>query len=364
MKKADAIYLGECTRRIQNKGNLSKLEAKRALLIILEDTSSLSDFYWGALFTGIQTKSPTYEEITGFVEATVEFDPAIRSNDDPSKMIIATSNPVVAITGSGKDSWKTFNISTAASFVAASCEICMIKPGSSSTSSFSGAMQILPHLGIMPVHGLDQAEKIIRHTNLLIMDYIDLVPRYALRYANLFHHFHPLSYVLPAIAIPFRLDGVVHGIADDNVELGMELVSHYGPLNTMCVATKNAEHEIADEFIPFGEAFFSAKLGGDRFNGRVSNQVPDNVYFISHGRSHGENAAKVKVALEGNRDFLPSRAVAMSAATILYVAGSAASLDDGYEIAVRAIESGKALEKLEEYAKFSRSLAADSDSSG
>lgn len=363
MDKTNAMYLGKCIQRIQNGGYLSKSEAMRALLIILEDTSTLSDFYWGALFASIQTRNPAHDEIAGFVEAAMEFDPAILSNDDPRKIIIPVSNPVVAITGSGKDTWKTFNVSTAASFVAASCDICTIKPSSSAISSLSGGIDILPYLGIIPVHGLDQAIKIAKHTNLLIMDYADLVPRYALRYDNLFYHFHPLSYVLPAIAIPLRLDGVVHGIADDNVKLGAELISYYGPSNIICAATKKAEHEIADEFMPFGEAFFCAKVNGNHFTFRVSNPLPDDVNLISPGRSHEENAAKVKAALMGDRNFPLSQIVAMSAALVLYVAGSVVSLDEGYEIAIRAIESAKAIKKLEEYAKFSRSLATFSDSS-
>ena len=228
MKRTDAVFLGKCVRRATNGETLSAPEANRAFRTILQDDDTLSNFYWGALFSSLQARKPTYDEIVGFVEAASDFDSRI-CLDNSAKVEINTSKPVVAITGSGKDTCKTFNISTTAGFIAASCGVCVVKPGSPAVTAISGATQILPHLGIALVHDVQRAREIAEQTDLAIFGFADVVPRYAQRYDELFHHFHPLSYVMPVVAIPFKLDGVVFGIADENVELGLRLIRRFGP---------------------------------------------------------------------------------------------------------------------------------------
>jgi anthranilate phosphoribosyltransferase len=147
MKKQDAIYLGNLVRSTVACKQLDKADAERAFTLILEDNTPLADFYWGSLCSAVQVRGPKKHEIEGFLEAAAKFDKKICLNHG-QKMPISTDKPVVAITGSGKDTWKTFNVSTTASFIAASCGACVVKPGSSATSSMTGAVQVLDFLGM------------------------------------------------------------------------------------------------------------------------------------------------------------------------------------------------------------------------
>jgi anthranilate phosphoribosyltransferase len=355
MHKSQASYLGKCVHDIQNGKRLSVPEAKKAFTIILENKTSLAEFYWGALFSCIQTRKPEIEEIVGFVESVQEYESKIISNNS-SKFVVPISQPIVAICGSGKDTWKTFNISTAASFIAASCGVCVFKPGSIATSSISGAIQILPHLGISIAKNLNQAVDAIKQTGIGIVKFSDFVPKYAQRYDGLFHHFHPLSYIIPAISIPIKLDGIVYGISNENINLSMSLIKQYGPKNIAVVTTKRNKDDYTDELLPFGESFFIAEIGSKNFNIRKSNPIPHNIQVISHGNSHKENAEKLKLSLSEGRESLLSQAAAMTAAGILIVGGVVNNLSEGYEVAVDAIQSGKAINKLKEYAKYSHDV--------
>ena len=142
MKKQNAQYIASLLSKLQLGTILSTEEAKKSLTYILEENTSVSNNLWGSLFSSIQTRGPQLDEMTGFINAVAEFDNKVVLNNE-NKLDLELNKKVVAITGSGKDTWKTFNISTAASFVAACFDICVIKPGSSATSAITGATQVL-----------------------------------------------------------------------------------------------------------------------------------------------------------------------------------------------------------------------------
>ncbi len=348
MNKEQAIYLGNCIREIQEGGTLSASDSEKTFSIILENNTTLGDFYWGSLFAAIQARVPRLDEISGFLTAAAKFDKKLIL-DNSKKPALNSSKPVVAISGSGKDTWKTFNVSTTASFIAACCGACVVKPGSSATSSLTGAVQILDHLGIPQISDFSIARKLAKETDLTIVNFANSVPRYAKRYDGIFHHFHPLSYVMPVVAIPFRTDSVVYGIADENVDFSLQLVTRYGPGNAAVVATKKSDEEITDELLPFGEGRFAVMVKGKHFSNKMFNPVPENIGLIAHGNSHAENADKLVEALSGDRQSPLTKAACMAAASMLVTAGVSSNLDDAYEAALEAVESGKALSKLKQY---------------
>ena len=50
-------------------------------------------------------------------------------------------------------------------------------------------------------------------------------------------------------------------------------------------------------------------------------------------------------------------AVCLNAGAVLYISGKAKTIKDGYEMAMNAIDSGKALSKLTQIVEVSKSLA-------
>ena len=88
----------------------------------------------------ITAKGATPEEIAGIWEAIYAIDTV--------KVHPEVDGPLVENCGTGMDAIKTFNISTAASIVAASDDIKMAKHGARAITSKCGAVDILEELGV------------------------------------------------------------------------------------------------------------------------------------------------------------------------------------------------------------------------
>ena len=69
-----------------------------------------------------------------------------------------------------------------------------------------------------------------------------------------------------------------------------------------------------------------------------------------------ENARLALEVLNGGGKKTIKGAVGLNTAAVLYLSGKVRTLKDGYNMAIEAIDSGKALKKLEEIQKVSGEL--------
>ncbi len=118
--------------------NLTRGEASDLFRQILNDEQP--DLQQGAFLAAITAKGATAEEIAGIWEAIYEV--------DTLKVRPCVQGPLADNCGTGMDSIKTFNISTAASIVAAADNINMAKHGSRAITSSCGTVDMLEQLGI------------------------------------------------------------------------------------------------------------------------------------------------------------------------------------------------------------------------
>lgn len=128
-RRVDALIKGQ---------SLSREEAFDLFTQILK--SEQPDLQQGAFLAAITAKGATAEEIAGIWEAVYEMDTLKVS---PNVQGLLAEN-----CGTGMDSIKTFNISTAASIVAAAEGISMAKHGSRAVTSRCGTVDILEVLGV------------------------------------------------------------------------------------------------------------------------------------------------------------------------------------------------------------------------
>jgi len=122
-------------KKVSTKQNLTTQEAERMIEGIASGEMSPSQI--GALLTALAMKGETVDEITGFVKS-------LRSKALPVKV----TRDCVDTCGTGGDSSGTFNISTAASFVACGAGAVIAKHGNRSITSKSGSADVLEALGI------------------------------------------------------------------------------------------------------------------------------------------------------------------------------------------------------------------------
>src|SRR6476619_2574124 len=122
--------------KLAERADLSEKEAEEALLDIM--CGSASPVQIAAYLMGLRVKGETVEEIAGSARAMRARASRIRVTD-----------PLVMDTcGTGGDRSGTFNISTAAAFVAAGSGVTVAKHGNRSVSSRCGSADILCALGV------------------------------------------------------------------------------------------------------------------------------------------------------------------------------------------------------------------------
>jgi len=120
-----------------NRTDLTDAEAEEAMNIIM--TGQATQAQIGAYLVALRMKGETIPEITGSVRA-------MRAN--AVKVKLNTNEPVYDIVGTGGDGAHTFNISTAAAFVLAGTGRKVAKHGNRAASSHCGSADVLSALGV------------------------------------------------------------------------------------------------------------------------------------------------------------------------------------------------------------------------
>ena len=104
------------------------------------------DLQQGALLAALVAKGETPEEIAGAWQAIVEFDtvPAALASLDAAR----ARGPLVENSGTGMDTLKTFNVSSAAAIIAAAKGARLARHGARALTSRCGAVDILEAVGV------------------------------------------------------------------------------------------------------------------------------------------------------------------------------------------------------------------------
>jgi anthranilate phosphoribosyltransferase len=118
-------------------GNDLDVSESYAVFCTMMDGQS-SDVETAALLTALKMKGEAVPEIVGAARAMQERAAPIRTKH----------HGALDTCGTGGDELRTFNISTAAAFVAAACGVTVPKHGNRSVSSSSGSADVLEQLGV------------------------------------------------------------------------------------------------------------------------------------------------------------------------------------------------------------------------
>lgn len=303
-----------------------------------------------AILIGLRVKKETVGEITAAASVMRELSTKVPVNSDTSKLVDTC--------GTGGDGSNTFNISTTAMFVAAAAGARLAKHGGRSASSLSGSADVLESLGANISLSPELTGRCIDEIGIGFM----FAPNHhsSMKYAapvrrelgvrTIFNILGPLTN--PAGAAN-QLMGVFHA---DLVGILVRVLQRLGSRNVMIVHGM----EGLDELSISAPTLVGELRDGEVREYRVS---PEDVGLPMHGASSlrvgsvEESREVVLGALEGR---LPAARdiVAFNAGASLYVAGVAASLREGVELALDTIASGAARRKLDEFVERTRSLSA------
>lgn len=334
------------TKLIQSK-DLSRHESKEMFYQILQHKQS--DMHQGAFLAALSAKGETAEEIAGSWEAIYELDTV--------KVKPETTHHLVDNCGTGMDSLKTFNISTAASIIAAAAGIPMAKHGARAITSSCGTVDILEALGVDVECDPQVVQKSIEnagigifngmspkvHPNALgrILSQISFgtvlntaaslanpaLPKYGVRGVYSKEMLLPVAKVMKEIG--YKKAIVVHGTSE-NGDLGMDEASTLG--ETFVV-------ELMEDGTIMSYSFFPEDLGLER-----GNQTE-----IMSLNNLEQEAVRMVALLEGRASGSREDIVCLNAALVLYLMNRCGTLSEGVEMAKDLIHSGKALNKLREW---------------
>ena len=301
-----------------------------------------------AIIIGLRVKKESIGEIAAAASVMRELS---------TKVQVADTSRLVDTCGTGGDGAHTFNISTAAMFVAAAAGAQIAKHGGRSVSSQSGSADVLEALGANINLTPEQVARCIAETGIGFM----FAPNHhsAMRHAapvrrelgvrTIFNILGPLTN--PANA-PQQVMGVFHA---DLVGIQVRVLQRLGSQRALTVFGR----ESLDEISISGQT-----LVGELKDGRVSEYEihPEQFNLPVHDPKvlQVANVEESKAMLLGaldNRLGAPRDIVALNAGASIYVCGLAATLGDGVEKAFEMIVSGAARAKVEEFVGCTKRFA-------
>lgn len=315
--------------------NLTEKEAREAMDQIMSDEATDSQI--AAFITALRMKGETIEEITGFAKV-------MREKATP----ISMSPAAVDIVGTGGDLAGSFNISTTSAFVAAGAGLRVAKHGNRSVSSKSGAADVLEALGVKIILTPEQAAECMEKcgmTFLFAQCYHGSMrfaagPRKETGLRTVFN-------ILGPLANPAHAEGMLLGVYSETLleplakvlmNLGVKsamLVHGNDGLDEISISDKTAVCEIRDEKI----IRFELNPADYGFGAAVKSDIV--------GGNAQENAAITLDILNGKKG--PKRdIVVLNAGCALYVGGKAETIQRGVSLAEYSIDSGAAIQKLNE----------------
>lgn len=338
-------YFINILRNLIKKNNITQEESYTCLKYLLNHEFGIAnDSCFGAFFAAMQTKGATVEEIKGLMDCVLNYD---RINIEIEKNF---SSPLCGIIGSGKDDIKTFNISSIASIIAASCDVKVLKNGSRSEASVAGTTDVFECLGLNVLQNNKTIiENSINNLNFGFCDVEPYFPKMNKEYMGKFFFVHPLSYILP-IASGIKFDRVLFGLSSDDTETTAKLLLELGYDNSMVVAGHDMEGNNFDEISNIGPTKIS-----EIKNGKINTYTVMPKDFgldivdrnlIVEGESVEENAKIFKDILSNKSDKGKIDIVLLNAGALIYLSGKVKTINDGISMARESIESGRALETL------------------
>lgn len=323
-----------------NKENLSYDVAKEVMGEIM--SGNASQIQMSAYLTALAMKGETIEEITGSAKGMREH--CVRLLHDMD---------VLEIVGTGGDHSDSFNISTTAALVIASGGVPVAKHGNRAASSRCGAADVLEALGVNISIPPEKSTELLSKINIcflfaqnyhLAMKYVAPV-RKELGIRTVFNILGPLTN-------PAGAGMQVMGVYEEAlVEPLARVLTNLGVKSAMVVYGQDVLDEIS---ISAPTTVCEVKDG----NYRTYVLEPEQFGFEKcdkgelTGGTPEENAAITRAVLNGEKG--PKRnAVVLNAGAGLYIAGKAASVEEGVRMAERLIDHGDAKKCLEEFVRLS-----------
>ena len=327
----------EAIIKLSKKQDLAYAEAEAVMDEIM--SGQATPVQMSAYLTALALKGETIDEITASAAGMRAHCIKLLHNLD-----------VLEIVGTGGDGSNSFNISTTSSLVIAAGRVPVAKHGNRAASSKSGAADVLEALGVKITLTPERSAEILKKINICFL--------FAQNYHIAMKYVAPIRKEL-GIRTVFNILGPLSNPAGANMEL-------------MGVYDQSLVEPLAQVMANLGVNRGMVVYGQDSLD-EISMCAPTSVCEIRDGKftsyeitpeqfgyercekgaltggTPAENAEITKAILKGEEKGPKRQAVCLNAGAALYIAGKAASIEEGVKLAESLIDSGAALKKLEEF---------------
>ena len=327
----------EAIIKLSKKQDLAYAEAEAVMDEIM--SGQATPVQMSAYLTALALKGETIDEITASAAGMRAHCIKLLHNLD-----------VLEIVGTGGDGSNSFNISTTSSLVIAAGGVPVAKHGNRAASSKSGAADVLEALGVKITLTPERSAEILKKINICFL--------FAQNYHIAMKYVAPIRKEL-GIRTAFNILGPLSNPAGANMEL-------------MGVYDQSLVEPLAQVMANLGVNRGMVVYGQDSLD-EISMCAPTSVCEIRDGKftsyeitpeqfgyercekgaltggTPAENAEITKAILKGEEKGPKRQAVCLNAGAALYIAGKAASIEEGVKLAESLIDSGAALKKLEEF---------------
>ena len=327
----------EAIIKLSKKQDLAYAEAEAVMDEIM--SGQATPVQMSAYLTALALKGETIDEITASAAGMRAHCIKLLHNLD-----------VLEIVGTGGDGSNSFNISTTSSLAIAAGGVPVAKHGNRAASSKSGAADVLETLGVKITLTPERSAEILKKINICFL--------FAQNYHIAMKYVAPIRKEL-GIRTVFNILGPLSNPAGANMEL-------------MGVYNQSLVEPLAQVMANLGVNRGMVVYGQDSLD-EISMCAPTSVCEIRDGKftsyeitpeqfgyercekgaltggTPAENAEITKAILKGEEKGPKRQAVCLNAGAALYIAGKAASIEEGVKLAESLIDNGAALKKLEEF---------------
>lgn len=343
MKQMTREEFGSFIQKLIDKKDLTLTESYRLFRELM--TNSQPDLQQGAFLAALTVKGETVEEIVGAWQAIDEFD---------TVHVSGLPDTIIDNSGTGMDSFKTFNVSSAAALVIAAHGIPVARHGARAITSRCGTVDMMEAMGINVECTAEKVADSINSAGIGLFN-------------GMSPHIHPGSLgrilsqirfgttfnIAASLAHPARPKAALRGVySRDLIEPVAQVMKQIGYTRGLVVhgTIENREQGI-DELSVCGSSMVR------HFNGFYEQGfeiVPEDAGInrcdaaqIATAGSLKEESARFMAVISGTGEFPACEDfVALNAGAVLWLEGAASSIKAGVTDARHAIRHGAARDKL------------------
>ncbi len=332
-----------------HKNDLTREQSYDAFSTLFNNETS--DLQQGAFLASLVAKGETEDEVAGCWEAIYK--------NDTTKVHLDESIIAVDNCGTGMDTFKTFNVSTAASIVAAAAGVSMARHGARAITSVCGTVDITEALGVDVQCCSALVAESVEKSNIGLFNGMSAETHPAALGRVLSQiHFGTTLNISASLANPALPKVGVRGVYKKELLVPvLKVMKSIGYTDAITLYGSITNSELGmDEASVSGTTYGAELLPSGEINEFTieSSDLGLGVYEASECsplNDFDDEVLEFLTLFTQNREGARRDMVLLNAAFVLKVAGKAGSVEEGIQLAKTLLSSGEALNTLKNWVK-------------